>query len=254
MGQWKGEPMSSTSRKARNRSKRLLMAALAAVAFIFGALLLSRAEGYQLFGDIVDRVDVDMPLVALTFDDGPSEAGTRSILEHLASHDVRGTFFLVGDAMAQRPDATHAIAEAGHEIGNHGRTHSRMVLMRPGTLRDELDFTDAAIRASGYTGTVHFRPPYGMKLVTLPWVLSQQGRLTVMWSVDPSDALPKDASAQQIADFVVETARPGDIILMHVMFRADAAYMDAVPLIIEGLKSRGFTFVTVSDLMAAAQG
>ncbi|MEJ2030024.1 MAG: polysaccharide deacetylase family protein, partial [Maritimibacter sp.] len=80
--------------------------------------LLSRSHNVQLFGEIVARVETDQPMVALTFDDGPSPY-TQEVIDILAAADVRATFFLIGKDIEARPEAARALVEAGHEIGNH---------------------------------------------------------------------------------------------------------------------------------------
>lgn len=106
-------------------------------------------------------------MVALTLDDGPTEVTPR-VLQMLEDLDVPATFYLTGTELEERPELGRAIVEAGHEVGNHTATHRRMVLVGSGTVAEEIERTDAAIRATGYDGEITFRPPYGKKLVTLP--------------------------------------------------------------------------------------
>lgn len=132
-----------------------------------GGLQLMNARGFQLFGTLVDRVETDEKVVALTLDDGPTEVTPR-VLQMLEDLDVPATFYLTGAELEERPELGRAIVEAGHEVGNHTATHRRMVLVGSGTVAEEIERTDAAIRATGYDGEITFRPPYGKKLVTLP--------------------------------------------------------------------------------------
>jgi peptidoglycan/xylan/chitin deacetylase (PgdA/CDA1 family) len=106
-------------------------------------------------------------VVALTLDDGPTEVTPR-VLQMLEDLDVPATFYLTGAELEERPELGRAIVEAGHEVGNHTATHRRMVLVGSGTVAEEIERTDAAIRATGYDGEITFRPPHGKKLVTLP--------------------------------------------------------------------------------------
>lgn len=201
-----------------------------------------------MFGDMVVRIETDAPLVALTFDDGPSSNHTAEILDILAAHDVLATFFVTGREAEENPDQLRALITAGHDIGNHSFSHRRMVLMSPQTVRDELARTDSAIRAAGYQGPITFRPPYGKRLVVLPWILAQEDRLTVMWDVDPGST--PGATAATIAENAVEAARPGSIILLHAMYDSRTPTRNALDSIIAGLRAKGLEPVPLSELLA----
>src|SRR5262245_46608587 len=88
-----------------------------------GLWQLSRARSYQLFGDIVSRVDTNERAVALTFDDGPSARGLDALLPVLRERGIRATFFVVGSELARRPALGRQLVEEGHELGNHSYTH-----------------------------------------------------------------------------------------------------------------------------------
>jgi len=118
---------------------------------------------------------------------------------------------------------------------------------------DEIETTDALIRETGYTGPVHFRPPYGKRLLVLPWYLYRHNMTTVTWDSAPESELGARASAGAIAEQVVRSVHPGSIVLMHVMFDARAESMKAVPQVIDRLRAQGYRFVTVSELMTLAK-
>ncbi|MGV0811601.1 polysaccharide deacetylase family protein [Mycolicibacterium boenickei] len=200
---------------------------------------------FALTGHLVHRVDASDKVVALTFDDGPT-AHTPEVLRLLDNAGVRATFYLTGAELTAEPRFGSAIAAAGHEIGNHSYTHRRMVLMSPGTVADEIERTDAAIRATGYQGPITFRPPYGKKLWTLPRYLSTRDRTMVTWDVEPDSAA---ADTEAIVAETVARVRPGSIILLHAMYDSRAATRAAVPRIIDELRSAGYRFVTVSDML-----
>src|SRR5215207_10715085 len=121
------------------------------------------------------------------------------------------------------------------------------------TLAGRIERTDELIRAAGHAGPIHFRPPYGKKLLALPFYLSRHDRQTITWDVAPDSDLAADADAGAITRHVLNRTRPGSIILLHVMYPSRAETMKAVPFIIEGLKREGYRFVTVSELLAAAE-
>ena len=224
------------------------------LALLFGAWTYSSARTHQLFGELVHRVETPEKVVALTFDDGPTDRHTGEVLRLLEARDVRGTFFLVGEAVQRHPEAARRIVAAGHEVGNHSQTHQRMVFASPTFVAREVEATDAALRELGYDGPLHFRPPYGKKLVTLPWHLARTGRTTITWDVEPESFIPRDAPAEAPLTVAIDQeggrVRPGSIVLLHVMFDARESTRQALPGIIEGLRDLGYRFVTVSELLA----
>lgn len=230
-----------------------IIAALVVVLSVFGLFQLSKARGYQLFGTIVPRVETSAPLVALTLDDGPTLRYTRDVLNLLDEENVKATFFLTGKEIEETPALAADIVRRGHQVANHSFSHSNMTLMGLVKVRDEIETTDRAIRAAGYQGVIYFRPPYGKKLFTLPWYLSQTARTSITWDVEPESYPDIAEDADAIAEYVIKNARSGSIILLHVMYRSREASRQALPKIIDGLRSRGFQFVTVSELMKHQQ-
>lgn len=241
------------NRFTSSRHLRLLIAVglfFAAVAVLAGAWKLSRSRTWQLVGEIVPRVETDRPVVALTFDDGPTPAGTAQVLEVLRETGVRATFFLIGAELERQPEAGRLIAAAGHEIGNHSWSHQRMIFRSPSFVAEEVEQTDRQIRATGYGGPIHFRPPFGKKLLILPWYLARTGRASITWDIEPDSAAEVAASAAGIVDEVAATVRPGSIILLHVMYPGREESLRAVRGIIDRLQVQGYHFLTVSELMA----
>ncbi|MEJ3659240.1 polysaccharide deacetylase family protein [Actinomycetes bacterium KLBMP 9759] len=220
----------------------------------WGVLRVASSPTFQFFGELTPRVETDARVVALTFDDGPDPAGTQPMLDALAAKGVPGTFYLVGAAMQQHPELARAIVAAGHELGNHTFTHTRMMFVSPGFVAREVERTDEQIRAAGYTGEITFRPPNGKKLLALPYYLQQHGRRTVTWDVEPLDGLAADAPADAITRYVVERVRPGSIVLLHGMYQGREQARAAIGPIVDELRGRGYTFVTVSQLLARAPG
>lgn len=216
----------------------------------FAMWRVSRATTFQFFGEIVPRVETTERVVALTFDDGPTPGKTDEILSVLAAKDVRATFFVTGRELAAHPDEARKIVAAHHELGNHSYSHQRLIFKSPSFIADEIESTDRLIKTTGYAGEIHFRPPYGKKLFGLPYYLSRTNRKTIMWDVAPETGDADDDSDRIIAH-VLENAAPGSIILLHVMYDSRAASMRAVPGIIDGLRSSGYNFKTVSELTSA---
>ncbi|MDS0135591.1 MULTISPECIES: polysaccharide deacetylase family protein [unclassified Amycolatopsis] len=238
--------------KSRRARKWAIVVASVLVVVLAGAVTLfevSKSPTFQFFGTLVDRVDTTEKVVALTFDDGPDPAGTKTILDTLHSRQVPATFFLIGRDMAAHPDLARDIAAAGHELGNHSFRHDRMIGVTPSWVADEVEATDALIRAAGYSGEILFRPPNGKKLFALPHYLSEHHRTTITWDVAPdSDGTPDTATVERA---VVDQVRLGSIVLLHAMYASREQTRRAIGPILDQLKQRGFRFVTVSQLLAA---
>jgi len=217
------------------------------LAAAFSLWNVASARTFQFFGDLVDRVETNEKVVALTFDDGPDPAGAQQVLDLLKAEDVPATFFLMGRDLEKHPELGRQIADAKHEIGNHTFNHQRMVGVLPNTVAKEIEDTDAQIRRTGYSGDIHFRPPNGKKLFALPHYLKEHNRTTVMWDVEPdSEGTP---TAQQIAEQTLRETKPGSIILLHPMYASREQTRQALKPIITGLKERGYRFLTVSALL-----
>src|SRR3954468_8412934 len=111
--------------------RRVVVAAVLAIAALllglFGLWCLANARTYQVAGDLVWRVDTSEPVVALTFDDGPEPSRVEPILSLLRAADIKATFFVIGESLAESPVSGRRLVEEGHQLGNHSYTHDRMV-------------------------------------------------------------------------------------------------------------------------------
>jgi peptidoglycan/xylan/chitin deacetylase (PgdA/CDA1 family) len=222
---------------------------VATFAFLIGLRELARSPTVQVFGRLVARVDASKRVIALTFDDGPAVEVLNEIIEVLAARRVRATFFVTGAELAAVPDAGRKLVAAGHELGNHTYSHRRMVFKSSGFVRQEVEDIDALIRASGHMGEIYFRPPFGYKLLALPWFLMRTGRTSVTWDIEPDSYPEVAASSSAIVAHVVERVQPGSIILLHVWYASRRTSLAAVPMIIDELKREGYRFVTLSELL-----
>ena len=234
--------------------KKTYLAAVV-LAMLGGAAALwqvSRSRSFQFFGVIVPRVETSRKVVALTFDDGPTREKAGEILGLLRERNVHATFFVTGAELEQNMAAGREIAAAGHELGNHSYSHVRMIFVSPSFVRREVERTDELIREAGYGGEIFFRPPYTKKLLALPYYLSRNNRKTITCDVEPDSDPATGRDSDRITRHVLERVRPGSIILLHVMYPSRVESLKAVPGIIEGLEREGYRFVTVSELLAAA--
>jgi peptidoglycan/xylan/chitin deacetylase (PgdA/CDA1 family) len=215
-------------------------------ALAYGGWRLSKSRAHQVLGDLVTRVETTDSVVALTFDDGPIPAYTDSVLSTLAGLGVPATFFMVGDAIQRNPDIARRVVAAGHELGNHSFSHRQLILKMPGTIRREIADTDDLIRAAGHRGEIFVRPPYGKRLLVLPLYLSRTNRPVVLWDLEPDTYHP---DADGMVEYAGERVRPGSILLLHVEVSSRRENRSALPRIVADLRSRGYDFVTLSELM-----
>jgi peptidoglycan/xylan/chitin deacetylase (PgdA/CDA1 family) len=234
----------------RSRRARWIAAALILALTIAAALYaVGNARCFALVGEIICRVETDKPLVALTFDDGPTEQGVGFALAALRAGGARGTFFLIGRDVGDRPHLVRRIVAEGHEVANHSLTHRVMIGRSPGFYDKEIGETHRRLVAAGAPPPNLFRPPYGKKLWGLPAAARRHGYRMVM--IDVEEPLVEDPRVY--AERVVREAKPGSILLMHLMYRANGTAREALPLVIKGLRERGFRIVTVGELLAAGR-
>ena len=232
--------------------KRIALIAVVLILVIsVGLRQVSRSRTFQFFGEIIPRVETSQKIVALTFDDGPTPQATDQILAILSEMNVRATFFVTGAELEQNLDQGKKLVAAGHELGNHSYSHVRMFFVTPSFVKQEIESTDKLIREAGYQGDIHFRPPYGKKLFTLPYYLWRHERKSITWDVEPDSYPEIAADANKIVEHVLANVRPGSIIILHVMYPNRRESLKAVKQIIEGLKAQGYTFKTVSQLIAS---
>lgn len=206
---------------------------------------ISKSRTFQFFGEIVPRVETNEKIVALTFDDGPT-AYTQDVLTTLKEKDTKATFFVIGSELQKNPEIGKAIALAGHELGNHTYSHQRMWFKSQSFIADEIEKTNTLIRETGYKGDIHFRPPYSKKIVGLPWYLQQHDIKTIMVDVEP-DTYGSDTDF--LVTYTLENTKPGSIILLHPFCETCSVQREAISKIIVALHTKGYQFVTVSQLL-----
>jgi len=191
--------------------------------------------------------------VALSFDDGPDPEVTPAVLDALAEHGARATFFAIGRQLEAHPRLARRIAAEGHELGNHSWRHSRWQNFF-GTAEQAREIARGARAIAAVTGrsaTPLYRPPIGLK--SPPFArAARQARLTLVgWSLRSRDTQTTDP--ERIAARVLRRIRPGDIVLLHDGHdqpgRHRPACARAVRLILEGLRGKGLECATVSHLL-----
>jgi peptidoglycan/xylan/chitin deacetylase (PgdA/CDA1 family) len=135
--------------------------------------------------------------LALTFDDGPNPAWTPRLLDLLAGHEVRATFFLVGQFAEEEPELVRRIVAAGHLIGNHSWSHPNLALTPARQVTEELTRTSAALAQIAGAPVKYFRPPYGARRPFVLRAARRLGMVPVTWNAMTTDW--KDPSADAIA-------------------------------------------------------
>ncbi len=209
-----------------------------------------RGRSSTLLAPSVYRGSRDRRSIALTFDDGPSE-GTNRLLDILNRLETRATFFLCGMNVERLPGVARDVAAAGHEIGNHSYSHPALYLRSPEFIAGELTAAQSAIaQATGQTPAL-FRAPFGARWFGLAEAQRRLNLLGVMWTVI---GLDWKLAADRIARRVLAAADNGAIICLHDGRRVQAnpdigATLEAVRRLIPALRSRGFDFETVSQLL-----
>jgi peptidoglycan/xylan/chitin deacetylase (PgdA/CDA1 family) len=182
----------------------------------------------------------DHDVVALTFDDGPSEYTPR-FLQVLREKHVPATFFEIGQEMSRYPATMRRILREGDEIGNHTVHHTEF----PGY--GEIAPATTLAESITHFRPCLFRPPGGAVNSAVIGAAAEDGLRTITWDVDPADWSTPGTSA--IYSRVVDATQPGSIILMHDGGGARDETLAALPQIIDTLRARGYGFATVTGLL-----
>lgn len=192
--------------------------------------------------------DDDHKLIALTFDDGPSQY-TQRYLDILAQYGVKATFFNLGQNADTYPDLEKACVAAGCQVASHTFDHKQLTALSGDDVCSELTTAFTSIYNASGTSTTMFRPPYG-SFTDKTWLLTRGCvSASFIWNIDSEDwRLP---GPDKIVSNVVNNAYPGAIVLMHDGGGNRDEDLTALPSIIQTLQGEGYTFVTLDELMAA---
>ena len=186
-----------------------------------------------------NNIDFKKPVIALTFDDGPSKY-TNKILDILKENNANATFFVIGNKVEIFKDTIQKMVSLGNEIGNHSYSHKWLTKLNKEEFQTEIEKTQNIVKEiTGYTPLL-LRPTYGS--------INKQIRLNtdlkiVMWTVDTMDWKLKNSKT--IAERALKDIKDGDIILMHDIRERT---LEAIKILIPELKKQGYQFVTVSEL------
>jgi peptidoglycan/xylan/chitin deacetylase (PgdA/CDA1 family) len=196
------------------------------------------------FPDMLWRIDTQQRVAHLTFDDGPTPALTQPILDRLAHYDARATFFLIGAHADEHPDLVQAIHRAGHRIGNHTYRHLDAWTAPQDAVRHELSETTMLLEQQTSAPVRYMRPPYGKFTGPMRTWCAERNQRMVMWDVMPGDYL-QSATAAGVAQFVIDTVRPGSIIVLHDNPVCEDVTPEALDTILDALTRAGWRFETL---------
>lgn len=188
-------------------------------------------------------INPDMPMIALTFDDGPSKHTSR-LLDVFATHGGKGTFFVIGNILESHPDVLLRMAKEGHEIGGHSWDHRQLTKLNTSDLNNQLVGTQAKIQELTGVNASLLRPPYGSYNSDVKNLCADLGIVMVNWSLDTLDWKYKDAD--KIYNTILDEVQDGDIILCHDLH---GTTVDAMERLIPELIARGYQLVTVSEIL-----
>jgi peptidoglycan-N-acetylglucosamine deacetylase len=228
-------------------------AALAAGAYLYAGMWPTS----QLFGQAI-LAGQDAGEFALTYDDGPNDFCTESILEILARYQVRATFFVIGRFVRERGELVRRIRTAGHLVGNHTMTHPMLLFRSPRRVREELASTNAAIEDAIGEKVSYFRPPHGARRPDVLRTARELGLTPVLWNAMGYDWKPTTAEAV-LANLDKAIRRNqksgrGSNLLMHDGGQAGigqdrSATVTATELLLS--RAKGIRFVTVDEWNSA---
>src|SRR5258708_16589999 len=229
------------------------LAASAAVASYAGYATM--APGSQLYGRTLTHGS-DPAQMALTSDDGPNDPHTLHLLDLLARHQAKATFFLIGKYTRQRPDIVRAVQAAGHVIGNHTYSHPNLIWVSASRLRQELDDCRKALEDAIGAPAPLFRPPFGGRRPDVLRTARSLGLEPVMWSVTAYDwsASSAEAIVQKVTAQVDSRRRKqSEIVLLHDGSHRGFGFdrkltVEATRVLLEKYSAQGKRFVSVQDL------
>jgi len=208
----------------------------------------------------IDQIGAAKNKIVISFDDGPDRRWTPRILEILKEKHAPAVFFVVGEQANQSPDILKREYNEGHEIGNHTFTHPQFDEISHTQLKWELNLTQRLIESTLGVKSILFRPPYGIdhqpeyaeEVAQLPYP-QDLGYIIVGQRVDPDDwrvdGNKPQRPAKEIAEDVLRQADKGNIVLLHDGGGEREQTVEALPLIIDGLRAKGYELTSVSDLL-----
>ena len=189
------------------------------------------------------QCNVEGPVIAMTFDDGPHATQTPRLLKE---RNIHATFFVVGQCVAQNPEIAKQIVEEGHEMANHSWSHPQLTKLVEGSVHEQLQKThDVIVQTTGVKPTL-MRPPFGAFTTgQRTWSHAEWGYKCILWDVDSLDWQHRNPAKTE--SIIMANTRPGSIVLCHDIHKTT---IDAMAATLDGLIKKGFRFATVTELIA----
>lgn len=208
---------------------------------VLGTLIALLMKTTDIMGIQSTSNTVEMPRIAITFDDGPHPKYTPMLLDGLNDRNVKVTFFVTGEHVTEYPEILQRITEEGHLVGNHTYSHMQLQNGQLEMFKEELVRTNEVIREITGQEVSYVRPPYGIWDKSLEIELNM---FPVLWTIDPLDWCTNDVNC--IIEQTISKAKDGDIILLHDNYESS---VQAALGIIDILQQRNFRFVTVDEIL-----
>ena len=187
--------------------------------------------------------------IAITFDDGPHKVYTPEILDILEEFGIKATFFVVGSCARENGEILRRAVSEGHEIANHTYTHKDLKSSPQSVIVNEILSTENAVYELCEMRTKLIRPPEGKYSEALRQVADRLDYKIVLWTVDTRDWA--HTPSEQIAYHVLKNVKCGDIVLFHDFIAGNSPTPEALRIIIPELLDKGFSFVSVSELISS---
>lgn len=234
-----------------------LYVAIAGIICGIGLTLSAVLPENNIYGQVFCQGNPENKVVALTFDDGPYPPYTDQILDILKEDGVKATFFIVGKNAAMHPELVRRIVMEGHQIGNHTYHHIDLLKANRRTVTDELAGTNELLFSITGIKPHIVRPPHGFRDPVVLEVMAELGLKVVEWSVMSRDWT--NPGVEEIVNRTLDRIKNGSVVLLHdgdgIKAQASRAQtVAATRLIIQQLKTKGYTFVTVDDIFAKTKG
>jgi peptidoglycan/xylan/chitin deacetylase (PgdA/CDA1 family) len=210
-----------------------------------------------IFGRVLLFGPTDKPLVALTFDDGPDPQTTPRVLAVLASHQVRATFFVIGERAARHPELLRQLVAAGHQVENHSHRHSWATAFGPTErLVRELSSAQQVIEQAGAPRPRYFRAPIGILSPPIVAAVRKLELQLVGWTAKARDGWASTTVSAAVSR-LERSLRPGAILLLHdagePLTGQHAARATIAPEVLQQLlprlRERGLSAVTLDELL-----
>jgi peptidoglycan/xylan/chitin deacetylase (PgdA/CDA1 family) len=202
----------------------------------------------------VVRVDTHQHMVALTFDDGPDPRWTPTVLALLRQYHAHATFFEVGKNVLAHPDLVHDVLNDGNEVADHTWDHPDLEIMPTVMVSQEITQGADAITQVGAPAPKYFRPPKGLTDEAVGVLANANQYRTIFWDLCLERFVDHTGDMRDALNDMLTRVKPGSIILAHDGGIPDRTKtMKTLPMLLQGLKARGYKMVDVTQLLKAAQ-